>query len=191
MFDGDMVDIGNTVTMYTTVENTKLSIQGKPLPFDVNETIPLGYKSTINGNYTISLSHFDGLFTTQHVYIEDKALNIIHDLRVSPYSFATELGTFEDRFELRYTDTALGTIDPVFNENSVVVYRNDEGLHIDSGAVNMATVSIFDIRGRMLATQRQVDRTTTVFTTLPTTNQVLLVRIQAENGSIVTKKVVY
>jgi hypothetical protein len=191
LFDGDMVDVGNAITLYTTVEDIKLSIQGRPLPFDVNETIPLGYKSTIDGTYTISLSHYDGLFDTQHVYIEDTVLNVIHDLRVSPYSFATVLGTFEDRFILRYTNAALGTTNPVFNENSVIVYKNDQGLFIDSGAVNMATVSIFDIRGRILATQKQVDRTTTVFTTLPTTNQVLLVRIQSENGSIVTKKVVY
>ncbi|MCF6130238.1 T9SS sorting signal type C domain-containing protein [Flavobacterium sp. AS60] len=191
LFDGDMVDVGNAVTLYTTVEDTKLSIQGKPLPFDVNETIPLGYKSTIDGTFTISLSHYDGLFTSQHVYVEDKVLNIIHDLRVSSYTFATLAGTFDNRFELRYTDTALGTTNPVFNDNSVIVYKNNQGLYIDSGAVNMATVSIFDIRGRLLATQKQVDRTTTVFTTLPTTNQVLLVRIESENGAIVTKKVVY
>jgi hypothetical protein len=30
-----------------------------------------------------------------------------------------------------------------------------------------------------------------VFTTLPTTQQVLLVKIEGENGGIVTKKVVY
>jgi hypothetical protein len=191
LFDGKMVDVGNVVTLYTLADNTKLSIQGRSLPFEVNDTVPLGYTSTIDGTYTISLSHFDGLFDTQHVYLEDTALSIIHDLRVSPYSFSTVLGTFDSRFILRYTNAALGTTNPVFNENTVVVYRNSQGLFIDSGAINMATVSIFDIRGRMLATQKQVNRTTTVFTTLPTTNQVLLVRIQSENGSIVTKKVVY
>lgn len=191
LFDGDMVDVGNAINLYTAVENTKLSIQGRPLPFDVADTLPLCYKSTINGTYSIRLSLYDGLFTTQHVYLEDKLLNLIHDLRVAPYSFTTLIGTFEDRFVLRYTVSALGTTDPVFTENSVIVYKNDQGLYIDSGAVNMATVSIFDIRGRLLATQKQVNRTTTVFTTLPTTNQVLLVRIEAEDGAIVTKKVVY
>ena len=191
LFDGELVDLGNIITLYTIVENTKLSIQGRPLPFVVEDTVPLGYKSTIAGTYSISLADFDGLFTSQHVYIEDKLLNSIHDLRVAPYSFATEIGSFEDRFLLRYTDVALGTNDPVFTENSVIVYSNDQGLHINTGAITMATVTIFDIRGRVLATQKRVNSTATVFTTLPTTNEVLLVRIEAENGAIVTKKVVY
>lgn len=191
MFDGELVDIGNTITLYTTVDNTKMSIQGRPLPFDVNETLPLGYKSTIDGTYTINLPLYDGLFATQHVYIEDKLLNVIHDLRESPYTFATVIGAFDDRFLLRYTTETLGTTNPIFNENSVIVYKNDQGLFINTGTETMRSVSIFDIRGRVLATQKQIENTSTVFTTLPTTQQVLMVRIEGENGAIVTKKVVF
>ena len=57
--------------------------------------------------------------------------------------------------------------------------------------VSIKTVSIFDIRGRLLASQKQVENTTAVFTNLPTTQQVLLVKIEGENGGVVTKKVVY
>jgi hypothetical protein len=191
LFDGEMVDIGNAVTLYTIVDNTKLSIQGKQLAFDVNEMIPLGYKSTINSTYTISLADFDGLFESQDIYIEDTLLNVIHDLKVSPYTFATNSGTFDTRFRIRYTNNALGTNAPVFNENSVVVYQNNAGLNINSGSENMVNVTIYDVRGRVLASQKQIGDTTTVFTTLPTTQQVLLVKIEGENGGTVTKKVVY
>jgi len=191
LFDGEMIDVGNAVTLYTIVDNTKLSIQGKELAFDVNETIPLGYKSTINTTYTISLPDFDGLFETQNIYLEDTLLNVIHDLKAAPYSFATNSGTFDERFILRYTTEALGTIDPVFNENTVVVYQNNAGLHINTGTENMKNVTIFDVRGREIASQKQIANTDAVFTTLPTTQQVLLVKIEGENGGIVTKKVVY
>ncbi|NNT71776.1 T9SS sorting signal type C domain-containing protein [Flavobacterium sp. IMCC34852] len=191
LFDGEMVDIGNAITLYTMVDNTKLSIQGKQLAFDVNEMIPLGYKSTINSTYTINLADFDGLFASQNIYLEDLVLNVIHDLKAAPYSFATESGTFDNRFRIRYTTNALGTNNPVFNQNSVVVYQNNGGLHINSGTVNMKNVTIYDVRGRELASQKQVDNTVTVFTTLPTTQQVLLVKIEGENGGTVTKKVVY
>ncbi|WP_284653394.1 T9SS sorting signal type C domain-containing protein [Flavobacterium terrisoli] len=190
LFDGDMVDVGNVIQLYTMVENTKLSIQGKPLAFDVNETIPLGYKSTIDGTYTVKLSDFDGLFVSQDIYLEDKLLNVIHNLKVSPYTFATVSGTFEERFVLRYTTEALGTNNPVFNENTVVLYQNNSGLHINSGTENMKNVTIFDVRGREIASQKQIGDTVTVFATLPTTQQVLLVKIEGENGGIVTKKVV-
>jgi hypothetical protein len=191
LFDGEMFDIGNAITMYTMVDASKLSIQGRSLPFDVNDTVPLGYKSTISGNFTINLRQFDGLFTEQHVYLEDKVLNVIHDLNESDYTFATESGTIDDRFVLRYTSSTLGINDPNFDENTIVVYHNAQGLHINSGTINMNTVSIFDIRGREIAKQNKIENTQTIFTNLPETNQVLLVKIQGVNGKTVTKKVVY
>ena len=189
LFDAKVADVGNVIALYTKVGATKLGIQGRPLPFDVSDTVPLIYKTTIASTYTITIPEYEGLFTEQHVYLEDTVLNVIHDLTAGGYTFATEIGTFEDRFVLRYTTLALGV--PTFNENSVVVYKNEQGLFINSGTANMKTVTIYDIRGRELATQKQVGATTTVFTNLPTTQQVLLVTIEGENGAIVTKKVVF
>jgi len=173
------------------VGDTKLSIQARALPFDVADTVPLHYKSTAATTYTISIPQADGLFTSQHVYLEDRVLNIIHDLTESSYTFATEVGTFENRFVLRYTDFTLGTNNPVFNESSVVVYKNNQKLYVNTGLESMKTVTVFDVTGRVLATQKQLNNTTTVFTTLPSTQQVLLVKIEGESGRIVTKKVVY
>ncbi|WNM18786.1 GEVED domain-containing protein [Flavobacterium capsici] len=191
LFDGKLVDAGNSITMYTTVEDTKLSIQGRMLPFDVTETLPLGYKSTIASSYTISLSAFDGLFTSQTIYLEDTLLGVIHDLKESPYTFTTEIGTFDTRFVLRYTSSALGVNNPVFNDDTVIVYKNDTGLHIATGIINLKSVSVFDIRGRLLASQSPIHSTNASFTNLPETQQVLLVKVVSENGEIVTKKVVY
>lgn len=191
LFDGDMIDVGNAVTLYTKVDDKKLSTQGRSLPFDVADLVPLSYTSTVAGTFTITMRAYDGLFTEQHVYLEDTVLNVIHDLTVSDYVFATEVGTFESRFVLRYTDGTLGTAHPNFDENSVVVYRNATGLHINTGAVNMTSVTIFDIRGREIAAQKGIDATQTQFTTLPEAHQVLLVKITGENGKTVTKKVVY
>jgi len=191
LFDGDMANVNSVVTLYTTAENRKLSIQGRPLPFDVEDTIPLGYKSTIASTYTINLSQFDGLFESQKVYLEDTLLNVIHDLNAAPYTFATEIGTFDNRFILRYTTSALGIHNPEFNANTVVVYKNNSGLVINSGALPMKNVTIYDITGREIASKKQVGSTQTVFSTLPTTQQVLLVKIEGENGGLVTKKIVY
>jgi hypothetical protein len=186
-----MLDVGGVVNMYTMVAPKKLGIQGRPLPFDTNDTVPVGYKSTVNGTFTITLTNFDGLFMDQDIYLEDKLLNVIHNLKTSNYSFTTEIGTFEDRFVLRYTDSSLGIDNPNFDENSVIVYHNTKGLHINSGTVSIKNVTIFDIQGRQIAVKIGVNSTETVFTTLPNTNQVLLVKIEAEDGKTVTKKVVY
>jgi hypothetical protein len=191
LFDGEVVEAGNAISLYTKVDDTKLSIQGRALPFEISDTIPLSYKVNVATTCTITIPETDGLFTSQHVYLEDKVLNIIHDLTLGGYTFATEMGTFEERFVLRYTDSALAISNPVFDESSVVVYRNDQGLVINAGKETIKTVTIFDVTGRLIATQNQVGATSTVFTTLPLTQQVLLVKIEGESGRTVTKKVVY
>lgn len=189
--DSEVVDMTSPIVLYSKVGATKLAIQGRGLPFDVNDAIPLAYKSTVAASYTIRLSMFDGLFEAQDIFLEDKVLNVIHNLKGSDYTFTTAAGTFEDRFVLRYTDATLGVNNPVFDDSSVVVYRGGQGLVVNSGFVNMTQVTVFDIRGRLLAEQKQVNNTETVFTTLPETQQVLLVKIKAENGAEITKKVVY
>lgn len=191
LFDAEVVEAGNAISLYTKVGTSKLSIQGRALPFDISDTVPLSYKSTTATNFTISIPDADGLFASQHVYLEDLLLSVIHDLTDSPYIFASEAGTFEERFVLRYTTEALGNENPVFNENTVVVYHNANGLFINTGNEIMTKVTIFDISGRLLASQKEVNSTLTSFTTLPTTQQVLLVKIEGESGRVVTKKVVY
>jgi hypothetical protein len=189
LYDGKMVDNGNQVALYTMVDQEKLTIQGRGLTFTPNDTFPLGFKSTVASNYSINLYDFDGLFTSQNIYLEDKLLNVIHDLKDSPYTFATTIGTFEGRFVLRFTNQALGV--PVFSENTVVVYKNEGDLYVDSGTMQMNAVAIYDIMGRLITAQNDINAPQTKFTSLPSTNQVLLVQITSETGVKVTKKVVY
>jgi hypothetical protein len=188
LFDSEMVDIGGEITFYTKVDDTKLTIQGRGLNFTQDETFLLAYRATVANNYKINLSDYDGLFVNQAIYLEDKMLNIIHDLKESPYYFASESGTFEDRFILRFTPGALSI--PAFTENTVVVYKNEEGLTINTGIIPMKSVEIYDVTGRLISAQNGINATQTRFTSLPATNQVLLVQITSETGVKVSKKVV-
>ena len=184
-FDGKYVDAGNFVGIYS-IGTENLTIQGRPMPFNVEDIVPLGFKTTIAGNFEIVLSQFDGLFATQNVYLEDRFLNIIHDLKSSTYSFASAIGTFEDRFKLRYTNGALEV--PEVDQNSVVIYNSNGLWHINTGTMEMNKVKVFDLRGRLFLTKENVGSTETSLA-IDTANQVLLVQIFGEDGQIVTKKI--
>jgi hypothetical protein len=190
LFDAKLFDNG-VLSLYTKVGNTKLSIQGKDVDFDINEQIPLAYSTNSAGQFTINLSDYDGLFVDQVIYLEDKLLNMIHNLKESSYTFTTAVGTFEDRFVLRYTNSTLSNNEPIFNDNTVVVYKNEQGLFINSGIVPMNNVMIYDVRGRLIASQSSINATNASFNALPNTNQVLLVKITSTDGVSLTKKVVY
>ncbi len=190
-YDGEVFETGNQVFLYTKVDNTKLGIQGRTLPFDVNDIVPLGFKSTTTGSYEFRLSDFDGLFEEQDVYLEDTYLNVIHDLKAGNYSFTTMSGTFEDRFVLRYTNSVLSNGNLNFNDNSVFIYKENKEIVIDASNVIIDSITIYDIRGSQLFTKSKINATDYVVSNLSSSEQVLIVTVTSLDGKKVTKKIVY
>lgn len=188
-YDAIYLDAGNPLSIYSIIGQDYLTIKANGLPFNVQDIHQLGYSATNAGAYKIEMPMFDGLFEGQVVYLEDKLLNVIHDLKQGTYNFTTEAGTFNDRFVLRFTTTALGN--PQFNVNSVIVYKNEQGLHVTTGNIVMKSVNIYDVAGRLITSQNNISDSEIVFTNLPKTQQVLLVKITSITGVTVTKKVVY
>ncbi|MCM0665655.1 Ig-like domain-containing protein [Flavobacterium tyrosinilyticum] len=183
---------GNTyVDFYTINEAQKLSIQARSLPFDNTERIPLGYKSVAETQLTISIDHADGFFNKQAVYLEDKTTGTITDLRASNYTFKTGIGTFTDRFVLRYTNKTLGTDDFENVENGVLVSIKSKVINAVSGTENIKEVQIYTIGGQLLYNKSKIDAKELEITNLHSSNQVLLVKVMLENGHVVTKKIIF
>ena len=189
-YDGEMAEVGNSITFYILQDAKKLCIQGRALPFNENDTIPIAYKSTIASTFQIKLSNFDGLFNTQPIYLEDTVLNITHDLRASDYSFTTEVGTFTDRFIIHFVNTTLGVNNPTLDANQVVIYKNQSNdFVISTGTSTMATVKVFDIRGRLILEKKDINATQTTIGG-GMANEVLLVQITTTDGVVVTKRAI-
>ena len=191
-FDGPLFDVGNTVSLYSVLNTEKLAIQGRALPFDTADIVPLGYRSNVAGDFSIKLSDFDGFFSSTAVYLEDLLLHVVHDLKESDYIFSTNVGTFDGRFQLRYTNGALGTNNPVFNDNSVVVFKNAANdIVINSSNTVMKEIKVFDIRGRQLFSKAGVNANEFKISNLNSSEQLLIVSITSEDGKIVNKKIVF
>ena len=184
-----MLDAGTPVLFYSTLGTSKLAIQGRGLPFTESDVVPLGFKSTVASTYEVRLSNFDGIFDAQQVYLEDRLLHVIHNLKTSNYTFTTAAGTFDDRFVLRYTDAALSVADQSFTDASVVVYKNNETVHITSLGTAIADVKIFDIRGSLLYSKTKANTNEVLVSTLASSQQLLLVTVTSVDGSVVTKKI--
>jgi len=190
-YDGELFDGGSSVLLYSKLAPKNLSIQGRGLPFNENDIIPLGFKVTTAGSYEIKLSNFDGLFDTQKVYIEDLLLNVIHDLKDSNYAFTSASGVFDTRFVLRFTSSALSTNAQQLDGTTVVVYKQNEAIHINSGMATMEEVKIYDVRGSLLYSKNKVDSSDLVVSTLTSSKQVLLITITSTDGKSVTKKLIF
>ena len=190
-FDGELVEAGNPISIYTFAANQKLSIQGKALPFAVTDEIPVGYRTSVAGSFQIGSPEVDGLFADQDVYLEDTALNIVHDLKQGVYWFTTDAGTFDTRFILRFTNSTLGTQNPAFDQNSAVVYKNDNNIFVETANIKMKSVKIYDLRGRLIAEKEAINSNKTEFNNLNASQQVLMVHITSTDNVTVTKKIVF
>lgn len=189
-YDGELTEAGNPVGFYSLLNDKKLTIQGRALPFQNSDIHPLGYSSPSQGIHTIKLATFDGLFSEQPVYLEDKVLNVIHDLKNSPYSFFSEEGTFDGRFILRFTNETLG-VNP-FTIQDVKVVKKDMNIEIlASDDMILDKVNLFDMRGRLIASKENINANTTTFTELNLASQILLVQIYDAFGNTVTKKLIF
>lgn len=178
-----------TFEIYSVINDDTYAIQGRSLPFDENDIVPIGVVVPQNGIYTIALSKTDGLFGTQNIYLEDLQLGIIHDIKNAPYTFTANPGRYNNRFQLRYTNNALNenTFD---NNNSVFVYSN-ENLNIQSNNLKIKDITIFDLIGRTLLHKINVNENSISVNEINKTQSGLIINVILEDGSIKTFKTVY
>jgi hypothetical protein len=188
--DGRLVNDG-AVSLYSLAGATKLAIQARPT-FINTDVVPLGFKATTAGSYIISLANMDGLFKgDQNIYLRDKNTAIIHNLKASDYSFVSEAGTFADRFEVLYTNSTLGTSEPVATETNLVVYKQQGSIHIEWANEIIQNVKLFDIRGRLIYQNNNIDGPVTVISNIAVQQQVLLVEVTTNDNRTSTKKIIY
>ena len=166
-------------------------IQGRALPFDPADVVPLGYSSNIEGTFAISIDEVDGDLSNQAIFVEDKETQTIHDLKSGSYSFTTKKGTFNERFALRYTNKTLGSGDFETTDNTVIVTAKNKQLRINQAAEAIASVLVYDLSGRQLYKKERLNSNEVTVQYINSGTQALVVKVVLENGKVVTKKVIY
>lgn len=190
MYDAPALDVKTNFELYSFSNTDKLNIQGRSLPFDENDEIPLGISIAQNGNHTIGISTVDGLFesATQNMYLEDRTLGITHDLRSAPYAFTATTGRYENRFVLKFKNSTLGNED--FTANAVTVFTN-ESINVNATNQTIKSVRVHDLLGRVLGTFNNVNSNTFSTRNVAKTQSPLLVEVTLDNGATKTYKVIF
>jgi len=191
LFDA-LVNLKSDLTIYSLIDFEGQTIQGRQLPFDQNDQVKLGVKVPANGNYNIAVGQVDGFFTnSQTIYLEDKVLNVIHNLSVTPYQFTANQGVFNDRFVLRFTNQTLGNDDFDAIENNVNVFTTENGINLNSKLENIKNYIVYNVLGQTITSKNNVDTKESVINSILKNNQTLIVKLTLENGQIVTKKIIF
>ena len=191
-YDSYVFDDTAPFLLYSLIGTDKLAIQSKGLPFVDSSVVPLGYSIDTNGPASIAIDHVDGIFLDgQNIYLEDKVLNLVHDLKAAPYDFSTVVGTFNDRFILLYTNKNLATVDFDKNNNKVLVSIKNSQLKVNSQMELIDKIIVSDVTGKVIYQKNNVDAKEFSVLNLMANQQMLLVKITLQNGAVIAKKIVY
>ncbi|TDO84056.1 hypothetical protein EV143_101501 [Flavobacterium chryseum] len=190
-YDGKSFDANPYLDFYSVGNGNNYVIQGRALPFSDVDAVPLGYRSTISGDFSIAIDHVDGDLSNHAIYLEDKITNTIHDLRAGNYTFNTSTGTFTDRFVLRYANKSLGTGEFENEDKNVLVAVKNKAITVSSNVDRISTIYIYDFSGKLLYKKVNISDTILKIDNLKIADQAVLVKVVLETNATKTYKIVY
>lgn len=132
-YDGSYYDAPRNLStraaaiLYSNIKDSskKFAIQGKAKNnINKDEVISLGFKTAIDVPtiYTLSIAQIEGDFLSNNaIYVKDNLLNNLHNLKVGDYDFTSEVGEFNNRFEIVFSEDALSINDLITDENALTI----------------------------------------------------------------------
>ena len=188
--EGLYMSSGGSIALYTIADANNLTIQARP-EFTPGDVVPVGFNVSEAGQYTIKLHRKDGIFDNgQTIFIKDNVAGLTRNITERDYTFTSEAGTFDNRFEIVYATSALGIDTPVLNADSVIVYKDGSVINVSTGTTQISDVRVYDIRGRKLYSKDGINATTTSISNLQAAKEVLIIEVNTVKGKV-SKKIVY
>jgi hypothetical protein len=183
---------GSGLNLYSLIDNKNYLIQGRQLPFDTNDMVPLGINISTSGLQTIAINTIEGLFEdgNNQIFVEDLENGIIHNLKNTPYTFSSEDGIIDDRFVLRYSNSTLG-LDDFDTSSGIKVFEENERIIVKSQYASIASVAVFDILGRSLFSNTSVNLNSITINALKPEDRILFFKIILTDGNQKITKLIF
>jgi len=192
LYDAESMNGNAYIDFYSVNDSKKYTIQGRGVPFDTADEVSLGYQTNIAGTFQIAIDNVDGSLVNQAVYLEDKVTHIIHNLKSGAYSFTTEIGSFNDRFILRYENTSkLGVADVTAKAKKVVVLVKNSQIKINSSDQSISSVMVYDLKGSLIYEKNKIGTNEFSIDHLTSGSQFMIVMTQLEDGKWISEEIIF
>lgn len=134
---------------YFFLDNNKYVIQGTS--FDISKRIPIGVKAANNASikfYVPEVARFD---PNQMIYLFDSADGSYHDIKNGSYEVTLPTGTYNNRFQVTFTNSALG-VGETIKSNFGITQNNASQLFTvrNPNMADIKSVVLFDITGKSI-----------------------------------------
>ncbi|MDC1503801.1 lamin tail domain-containing protein [Winogradskyella sp.] len=188
----------NAASIYSIIDgfnDTKFAIQGKAInTLTEQEIIPLGFTTNVSeaSIYTIKVLKFEGDFlNTNPIYLKDNLVGAIHNLKDADYNFTSEIGEFNNRFEIIFNNNILSVEDTIADANAVTLVEllnGDVEIKITNN-FKITKVDIFDITGRHVY-NLSGNSSTEVYNLSKLSKAAYIAKITLSNGQVISKKAI-
>lgn len=139
---------GFPTDIFFTVDDMPHLIAG--MPFSPGLRVPMRATAAASATFTFSLLEAVDFFPGQTVYLYDALDASYHDLTQGPYQATLEAGTYDERFEITFTDESLGAPGNEVPEPrlSLLLDRSQGRLIVHNPAGEALSVALYDMSGR-------------------------------------------
>lgn len=163
--DGAYMNDG-VVALTSLIGDVRYAIQFKGLPFVATDVVALSFNAVYSGSFTLSIDHCDGFFQNINfgVYIHDTVTETYANLKNGGYTFNSEMGLYNTRFELVYTapESNLSIETNIDTSSVILVYPTATSLVIESSNGNLLQqVFLYTLNGALLA-RKEVSSATVI-----------------------------
>lgn len=193
LYDGPKLDGGTNANLYSIIDQKPFAIQGRS-SLSAVEVIPLGVELNVSEDFTISIDHIEGNLQDSNIFLRDNALNVLHDLKSGPYTFAmAETGIYEHIFELVIESTVLNTEEETIEESiptnlTIESYTNSLAIRTVDGSI-IEKVAVYNLLGQEIAIQGNSENFIILKSPSLNTSSILIVKTQLENGEVIINKI--
>lgn len=186
-YDSTIFNENASDLFYTkSADAKKLTIQGRKT-FDNQDVVPVGVKAYESGVYTIKMANKDGVFgKNQDVFLYDKSLSTVFNLKDGDYHFTLEKGTNDSRFEIVYRSEVFLNVDNINGKKGLVVYKSKNNFVIQSAKKNLTKVELYDMNGRLILVNDKLSKEIDI-SHLGLLNNAYILKIYQENEVVVRK----
>ncbi len=196
-YDAPKLLSSEAAILYSKVEDSDkiFAIQGKAVnSIDIDEVIQLGFKTTINVAtlYKLSIAQLQGDFLNGNtMYLKDNLLNKTHNLSDSDYTFTSEVGEFNNRFQVVFVNGLLSTNDIDLDENALRITELDDNFvqFKASNNLRIKAVNIYDLLGRQLYSFKGKN-TSETYNLSKLNSAIYIAKVELSNGLKITKKAI-
>ena len=192
-FDG-AVFTGGQVTLYSFCNGQKLGIQGQAMPLHNEKYVVFGYNTKTAGMLSLFIPQTELDFNNvMPLLLKDGVLGGFHMIKDAPYYFYSPAGTFDERFEIHYTDgngRLMGDKDTM-EDKTIIAYVEGNSIVVKANNSLYTEIEIYDINAKVVKAVRDVKTDFSIIDGIQQQNQLLLVNVKTLEGKYITKKIIF